>query len=156
MTILDNAEQATPAVTFYGKMLTFSRLQITTSDLSIIDAQLGAMLSNKTSNIPVLIDSDVEQDLPALVDLLWSWGLQPIGVVKGLLEQQARSQRLAIFPADGKRIERILPSKKTALQTPVAQPADGAAGYLPLEPGPQPAAAAGALNIKSSGFIGLY
>lgn len=124
MTILDNAEQATPAVTFYGKMLTFSRLQITTSDLSIIDAQLGAMLSNKTSNIPVLIDSDVEQDLPALVELLLSWGLQPIGVVKGLLEQQARSQRLAIFPADGKRIERILPSKKTALQTPVAQPAD--------------------------------
>ncbi|MBU5617544.1 septum site-determining protein MinC [Psychrobacter sp. TAE2020] len=124
MTILDTAEQATPALTFYGKMLTFSRLQITTSDLSIIDAQLGAMLSNKTSNIPVLIDSDVEQDLPALVELLWSWGLQPIGVVKGLLEQQARSQRLAVFPADGKRIERILPSKKTALQTQVAQPAD--------------------------------
>ena len=103
------------ALTFYGKMLTFSRMQITTDNLADIDAQLATVLSNKTSNIPVVIDSDVEQDLPALVDLLWSWGLQPIGVLAGLLEPQARAQRLAIFPADGKRIERILPTKKTAL-----------------------------------------
>lgn len=103
--------EAAPAMTFYGKMLTFSRLQISTDDLPAIDAQLSTMLSNKTSNIPVIIDSTIEQNLAALVDLLWSWGLQPIGVVKGLLESQAREQRLAIFPADGKRIERILPSK---------------------------------------------
>ena len=47
-----------------------------------------------------------------MVELLWSWGLQPIGVVTGVLDDQAREQRLAIFPADGKRIERIIPSKK--------------------------------------------
>ncbi|WP_250163144.1 hypothetical protein [Psychrobacter sp. WY6] len=33
----------------------------------------------------------------------------------GTLDAQAREQRLAIFPADGKRIERI-PSKKAAAQ----------------------------------------
>ena len=97
-------------------MLTFSRLQFSTDDLSAIDAQLAATLSNKSSNIPILIDSEVEQDLSALVELLWSWGLQPIGVVTGTLDAQAREQRLAIFPADGKRIERILPSKKAAPQ----------------------------------------
>ena len=97
-------------------MLTFSRLQFSTDDLSEIDAQLAATLSNKSSNIPILIDSEVEQDLSALVELLWSWGLQPIGVVTGTLDAQAREQRLAIFPADGKRIERILPSKKAAAQ----------------------------------------
>jgi septum site-determining protein MinC len=32
------------------------------------------------------------------------------------LDEQARAQRLAIFPADGKRIERILPSKKVPTQ----------------------------------------
>lgn len=117
MTISDTDLQATPtkntpAMTFYGKMLTFSRLQINTADLSIIDAQLAGMLSNKTSNIPVIIDSEIEQDLAALVTLLWSWGLQPIGVLKGILENQARTQKLAIFPADGKRIERIIPNKK--------------------------------------------
>ncbi|HCT74357.1 MULTISPECIES: septum site-determining protein MinC [Psychrobacter] len=122
MTVSDNDTQgssaapALPALAFYGKMLTFSRLQFSTDDLSTIDAQLAATLSNKSSNIPILIDSEVEQDLSALVELLWSWGLQPIGVVTGVLDSQAREQRLAIFPADGKRIERILPSKKAATQ----------------------------------------
>lgn len=127
MTISDTDRQipstSNQAMTFYGKMLTFSRLQINTDDLTEIDSQLAGMLSNKTSNIPVVIDSDIEQDLSALVDLLWSWGLQPIGVLAGVLEPQAREQRLAIFPADGKRIERILPSKKASAQLSQA-PAD--------------------------------
>ena len=121
MTILDNddttlASTTTPALAFYGKMLTFSRLQLSTDDFAAITAQLQTTLSNKSSHIPVLIDSEVEQDLSALVELLWSWGLQPIGVVTGLLDSQARELRLAIFPADGKRIERILPSKKAMTQ----------------------------------------
>lgn len=116
MTISDSdnlAASDAPAMTFYGKMLTFSRLQIDTDDLSAIEAKLATTLSNKDSNIPVILDSSVAQDLPALVELLWEWGLQPIGVVTGLLEAQARQQRLAIFPADGKRIERIVASKKS-------------------------------------------
>jgi len=118
MTISDDNQQAldTPALAFYGKMLTFSRVQFSTDDFAAIGSQLETTLSNKNSNIPVLIDSEVEQDLAALVELLWSWGLQPIGVVTGLLDEQARKLRLAIFPADGKRIERILPSKKATTQ----------------------------------------
>ena len=119
MTISNNDDQtsnATPALALYGKMLTFSRLQFNTNDLAIIEAQLAETLSNKTSNIPILIDSEVEQNLHALVELLWSWGLQPIGVVTGMLDSQAREQKLAIFPADGKRIERIVPTKKPAPQ----------------------------------------
>lgn len=119
MTVLDTDQQASsaaPALAFYGKMLTFSRLQFSTDDLGAIEAQLAETLSNKSSNIPILIDSEVEQDLSALVELLWSWGLQPIGVVTGALDEQAHAQRLAIFPADGKRIERILPSKKAPTQ----------------------------------------
>lgn len=133
MTVLDNGTQgasAVPALAFYGKMLTFSRLQFGTDDLSAIEAQLAATLSGKSSNIPVLIDSEVEQDLSALVELLWSWGLQPIGVVTGLLDAQARELRLAIFPADGKRIERILPTKKPATQrqqVTADQPAESSA-----------------------------
>lgn len=132
MTISDNNQQAldspdTPALAFYGKMLTFSRLQFSTDDFAAIGSQLESTLSNKNSNIPVLIDSEVEQDLAALVELLWSWGLQPIGVITGLLDEQARQLRLAIFPADGKRIERILPSKKATTQlSQVAVSKDGA------------------------------
>lgn len=122
MTISDTEHSAadTPAIGFFGKMLTFSRLHLHTDDLAAIDAHLSEVLSNRTSNIPVLIDSAVEQDLSALIELLWSWGLQPIGVVTGVLEAQARLQRLAIFPADGKRIERILPSKKPVTTTETA------------------------------------
>lgn len=132
MTISDNNQQVLdspemPALAFYGKMLTFSRLQFSTDDFAAIGSQLESTLSNKNSNIPVLIDSEVEQDLAALVELLWSWGLQPIGVVTGLLDEQARQLRLAIFPADGKRIERILPSKKATTQlSQVAVSKDGA------------------------------
>ncbi len=111
MTSATAATPTTPSITLHGKMLTFSRLQLHTDDLTAIEAKLACLLSNKESHIPVIIDSDIEQDLPALIELLWSWGLQPIGVVKGPLEWQAREHRLAIFPADGKRIERILPDK---------------------------------------------
>ncbi|MGB6925074.1 septum site-determining protein MinC [Psychrobacter sp.] len=117
MTVSANDNQTAPALAFYGKMLTFSRVQFSTNDLAAIEAQLTETLSNKSSNIPILIDSDVEQDLSALVELLWAWGLQPIGVVTGMLDAQAREQRLAIFPTDGKRIERILPSKKAPIPT---------------------------------------
>ena len=75
MTVSDNNNQtasAAPALALYGKMLTFSRLQFSTSDLGAIEAQLAETLSNKSSNIPILIDSAVEQDLSALVELLWS------------------------------------------------------------------------------------
>ncbi|WP_435979157.1 septum site-determining protein MinC [Psychrobacter sp. DM4] len=121
MTISDignplTTDSDTSAIAFFGKMLTFSRLQLNSNDLNTIDAQLSNTIDNKNTNTPVIIDSEIEQDLPALIDLLWSWGLQPIGVLKGVLEPQARIQKLAIFPADGKRIERIIPSKKTVVQ----------------------------------------
>lgn len=124
MTISDTSHQAMtnqPAIAFYGKMLTFSRLQLNTDDLSAIEAHLAGILSNKTSHIPVIIDSSISQDLPALIEVLWSWGLQPIGVVTGLLDAQARIQRLAIFPTDGKRIERIVSSKKSVTQLSQAE-----------------------------------
>lgn len=95
------------AFTFFGKMLTFSRLHLQSNDLDLINTQLKHTIDNKNSQIPVVIDSDVSQDLPALVDMLWQWGLQPIGVVGGNLSEQAKALRLAIFPDDGKRIARV-------------------------------------------------
>ncbi|WP_201546745.1 septum site-determining protein MinC [Psychrobacter lutiphocae] len=102
----------TPALKMYGKMLTFTRIHLRTNDLQQIEAYLSDSLSQKNSQIPVIIDSDVEQELAALVELFWSLGLQPIGVVTGILDEAAKALRLAIFPGDGKRIERIHPTKK--------------------------------------------
>lgn len=99
----------TQAVTLFGKMLTFSRLKIQTDDLQLIRHELQQVLTNNpiASGLPVVIDSSVELELDALIDMLWLMDVQPIGVVSGLLDAQARDLRMAIFPADGKRIERL-------------------------------------------------
>ncbi len=94
-------------ISFFGKMLTFSRIKLATDDFELIKASLEQVSPQKDSLIPIVIDSDVEIDLKKLVDLLWDWGLQPIGVVKGKLDKQAHELRLALFPADGKRIQRV-------------------------------------------------
>ncbi|MDO5770202.1 MAG: septum site-determining protein MinC [Psychrobacter sp.] len=113
---LQSSQHTDPDVVFYGKMLTFTQLQLKTADLSIIESRLEALLSNRASQIPIVIKSEVDQDLDTLIDLLWNWGLQPIGVVTGPLDDKAIKRQLAIFPADGKRIERIRPKKVTASQ----------------------------------------
>ena len=99
--------QKNDAFTFFFFFLTFFRLHLQSNDLTLINDQLKHTIDNKNSQIPVVIDSDVSQDLPALVDMLWQWGLQPIGVVGGNLSEQAKALRLAIFPDDGKRIARV-------------------------------------------------
>lgn len=99
----------TQAVTLFGKMLTFSRLKVHTDDLTEIQKDLMQVLSNNpiASGLPIVIDSTVNLELDALIDMLWLMDVQPIGVVSGPLDTQARDLRLAIFPADGKRIERL-------------------------------------------------
>lgn len=99
----------TQAVTLFGKMLTFSRLKIHTDDLQAIRSELEVLLASNpiASSLPIIIDSDIALELDALLDLLWLMDIQPIGVVSGLLDIQAKDLRLAIFPADGKRIERL-------------------------------------------------
>ncbi|PIE47292.1 MAG: septum site-determining protein MinC [Gammaproteobacteria bacterium] len=96
-------------VGFFGKMLTFSRLKLTTNDLNEIEEILKSEGITKESQIPVIIESTIKQNLKGLVELLWQCGLQPIGIVTGEMDEQAKQLRLAIFPADGKRIERIKP-----------------------------------------------
>lgn len=104
------------AIQLFGKMLTFSRIKITTDNLNDIQAELTHILQNnqKLSSIPVIIDSDVALELDALVDMLWALDIQPIGVVDGVLSEQAKSLRIAILPADGKRIERLQNPEKTS------------------------------------------
>lgn len=96
------------AIALYGKMLSFSRLKIHTEDLAAIQSELTSSLKDNTS-VPVVLDSECDLNLAALVDMLWELGVQPIGVVDGVLTKQANALRLATFPAEGKRMERIKP-----------------------------------------------
>lgn len=111
------------AISLFGKMLTFSRLKINSDNLGEIEQELQQLLKNHDRRaIPVVIDSMVKLDLSALIELLWSFGLQPIGVVEGALTKEAEAMRLATFPADGKRITRI----KTADTPQSDMPAENA------------------------------
>lgn len=107
------------AVQLFGKMLAFSRIKISTDNLGDIQKELTQLIGSnpETTGIPAIIDSEVMLDLSALVELLWSMGVQPIGVAEGVLDAQAQDLRLAILPADGKRIGRL--EVKTAPETQV-------------------------------------
>nr|WP_228130423.1 septum site-determining protein MinC [Moraxella caprae] len=96
-------------ITLFGKMLSFSRLKLHTDDLTAIQDELSVLLKDNTS-VPVVLDSECKLDLSALIEMLWQMGVQPIGVVDGVLSEQANALRLATFPADGKRMERIKPT----------------------------------------------
>ena len=103
-----NGNNIMKAITLFGKMLSFSRLKLHTDDLTAIQNELSVVLKDNVS-VPVVLESEYKIDLSALVEMLWQMGVQPIGVIDGVLSEQANALRLASFPADGKRMERILP-----------------------------------------------
>lgn len=108
-------------VALFGKMLAFSRLMIHTQSIDSIKAQLQQIKPN-TDPIPVVIDSAVTLDLAQLVEMLWSLGIQPIGVIAGELTEQAVALRLAVFPADGQRIGSLKADKPTTDNQPAPAP----------------------------------
>lgn len=69
------------AVAVLGRMLVFSRLKIDTNDLDLIEQELQKNVKSVSGSIPVVIDSQVDLDLPELVKRLWKLNIQPIGVV---------------------------------------------------------------------------
>ena len=105
-----------------GRMLQFTRLSIQGNDLTKIQEKLEQKFgSNPPSRLPVVIECDSDSDnhshngsalnLAALLDSLWTLGLQPIGIVTGNMDEQALALRLAIFPADGKRLDSLTKSE---------------------------------------------
>ncbi|RKW42529.1 MAG: septum site-determining protein MinC, partial [Moraxella sp.] len=73
------------AIALFGKMLAFSRLKINTNNLVQIHHEVATFLKKSTGSVPVVIDSSVDLDLVNLVDMLWALGIQPIGVIDGVL-----------------------------------------------------------------------
>lgn len=106
------------AVSLYGKMLAFSRLKLNTSNLEDILLAIDGLERNAT--VPVIIESDETLSLEALIDGLWQKDIAVIGVIDGVLNEQAHACKLAVFPSDGKRIARLsekMPSDTSSTQT---------------------------------------
>ena len=108
------------AVAVLGRMLVFSCLKIDTNDLDLIEQELQKNVKSVSGSIPVVIDSQVDLDLPELVKRLWKLNIQPIGVVSGVLTEQANTLFLATFPPDGQRINTLKAEKKPAEEPEVS------------------------------------
>ncbi|HEO1778328.1 TPA: septum site-determining protein MinC [Acinetobacter baumannii] len=93
-----------------GRMVNFSRITFDTNDHDVIRQQLSNIL-NEGSNqgTVVIIDSTVEQELIALIQLLVSMGLQPMAVIDGILGDEARAIQFPVLPAD-QPLQRIKPT----------------------------------------------
>lgn len=119
-------------VKLHGKMLAFSRLSIMSGDINDIMSALQSYaqhLSKKTT--PVLLDCEKSLDLKQLIDELWAVNIAVIGVIDGVLNEQAADLKLAVFPNDGKRIARLddkkdKPSDLTAGSTAQSHSLSGA------------------------------
>ena len=99
-----------------GRMVNFTRLTFDTNDHSAIRQQLSSMM-NATSyqGALVILDSTVEQELIALIQLLVSLDLQPMAVVDGLLGAEARLIQFPVLAAD-RPLQRINPTQEQVVE----------------------------------------
>jgi septum site-determining protein MinC len=104
-----------------GRMVNFTRLTFDTNDHDAIRQQLTSMMSETSyQGALVIIDTTVEQELIALIQLIISLDLQPMAVIDGLLGDQARAIQFPVLPAD-RPLQRIKPTKEQVVETPVKQ-----------------------------------
>ena len=94
------------SVKLTGRLLNFTRLNIEGNDIKVILTKIAQKLGRqRQSNLPVIVSCHHPLNLAQLWGGLWALGLQPIGSVTGANDAQANELRIAIFPADGQRID---------------------------------------------------
>lgn len=94
------------SVKLTGRLLNFTRLHIEGNDIKVILTKIAQKLGRqRQSNLPVIVSCQQPLNLAQLWGGLWVLGLQPIGLVTGANDAQANELRIAIFPADGQRID---------------------------------------------------
>lgn len=94
------------SVKLTGRLLNFTRLNIEGNDIKVILTKIAQKLGRqRQSNLPVIVSCQQPLNLAQLWGGLWVLGLQPIGLITGANDTQAHELRIAIFPADGQRID---------------------------------------------------
>jgi septum site-determining protein MinC len=120
-----------------GRMVNFTRLTFDTNDHHAIRQQLTQMLQETASHgTLVIIDSTVEQELIALIQLLISLDLQPMGVIDGLLTAEAHAIQFPVLPADNKSLQRIKATKEQVVEVKPEHSAEQTATPVKEEPKP--------------------
>lgn len=106
-----------------GRMVNFSRLVFQTSDHDKIKKELEKHLGTggEHNGTLVILDSTVENNLIALIQLLVDFGLQPMAVIDGQLGDQARIIQFPVLGRD-QPMQRIKPTEDTAASIASVEP----------------------------------
>lgn len=110
-----------------GRMVNAIRISLDTNDHDVIRQQLAPKLSTAfPPNTLVVIESSVEQELIALIQLLISLDVQPMAVTEGLLGDQARSIQFPVLPPD-RQLQEIKATKEQVIEHKVEAKTEAAA-----------------------------
>lgn len=96
------------SIKLFGRMLNFSTLVLNSDDLTIIETDLKRHIGNQNhaDGIPVVVDIEKPIDLEKVFALFRAFGLQPIGIVDGIMTETARKKHVAVFPR-GKALQKL-------------------------------------------------
>ena len=92
-----------PALELKGRMLPITRVRVLEADPAGIRAQLAEMvrqMPQAVKGMAVVIDSDIDTDLAALLAALREVGIQPLAVSDGPLADAARAIALPVVSKD--------------------------------------------------------
>jgi septum site-determining protein MinC len=91
------------ALEIKGRMLSITRVRVLDPDTAAIRTQLeqfARQMPQAVKGMAVVIDSEAETDLPALLEILRGLGIQPLGVSDGPLTAAARGLGLPVLSKD--------------------------------------------------------
>lgn len=107
-----------------GRMVNAIRISLDTNDHDVIRQQLAPKLSTAfPPGTLVVIESSVEQELIALIQLLISLDVQPMAVTEGLLGDQARAIQFPVLPPD-RQLQEIKATKEQVIEHKVETQAE--------------------------------
>ncbi|WP_034585952.1 MULTISPECIES: septum site-determining protein MinC [Acinetobacter] len=99
-----------------GRMVNAIRISLDTNDHDAIRQQLAPKLQAAfPPGMLVVIESSVEQELIALIQLLISLDVQPMAVTEGPLAEQARAIQFPVLPPD-RQLQEIKASKEQVIE----------------------------------------
>ena len=101
-----------------GRMVNAIRIHLDTNDHDAIRQQLTPMFQKAfPPGTLAVIESTVDQELIALIQLLISIEIQPIGVTEGPLSDQARAIQFPVVPAD-RKLQQVKPTREQVVEEP--------------------------------------
>ncbi|MCX7072692.1 MAG: septum site-determining protein MinC [Gammaproteobacteria bacterium] len=95
-----------PALELKGRMLPITRVRVLEADPVAIRTQIAEMarqMPQAVKGMAVVIDSDIDADLPGLLALLREVGIQPLAVSDGPLAAAARASGLPVVSKDSSK-----------------------------------------------------